>query len=169
MIAIGIAPGLKNVTFAVVQVTSPQDGLQIGRCLDIELLAGRKTPRDANPETLRKKATSIGLELSIYIERAIGLRDPATILGLGPPAHDTVEPDSHVEACRWMIIAICQSLGFRNVLSISREEYSLILGPKWRQLRFEPSLHLRQKPLYVAAGTALAAAQKFHVQSISGG
>jgi hypothetical protein len=178
VIAIGIAPGIRNVTFAVIRVTGapapaldgapPSQGTLVGKCLDIELLPGRKAPPDADVATLRKKALSIGLELSIFIERAVSLRDPVTILGLGPPAHDTMEPEPHVEACRWMIEGACAVLGLRNVVSVSREEYSLILGSKWRQARFEPPLHLRQKPLYVAAGTALAAAQKFHVQSLTG-
>jgi hypothetical protein len=150
MIVIGIAPGLKSLTYAVLE----QDGTARPVIVDKDVLLGPKV-RENGPGILStlvdlsKKAYVHHLVLEVVFERALvpfgRSPKPAAVLALGPPCNPK-EPPEHVQAVRIMLTALSRRFGI-PAQSFSETEMQALLEASPRESWFRvANRHLFTEP-----------------------
>lgn len=161
MIAIGFAPGIRNVACAVLRVVP---GEPVAHCLEVGLVRGWRLGEDADAATIFRKMRAMRLELTVHIDRALDFRDPVTIVGIGPGAKGSAaEPPSHIVAASEAVESMCLLFGLRVVVVNTHQQIDQLLGSGWRNRRLDRRFPPKATKLVTAAGTALAASELFHV------
>lgn len=151
MIAIGIAPGLKNLAYCVLVF----DQAGRGTCLDCDVLRGTKASEDVTFEVLIRKARAHQLILQTVFERAEPLR--GAVLGIGPPLAMKELP-RNIEAVRQMLQALATLFELPVYTYPDRRElYARFGGAKGYDSHLRDPLPTSNGPIVLAATGAVAA------------
>lgn len=132
MIVIGIAPGLKALSYSV--INTAQAPYEI---IDKDVLLGPRVSLADGLVNLGKKAYAHELVLGVVFERHIDpnrkLRPPV-VLALGPPCNpkEDLERPTHVMAVRLMITALCGRFGL-PLVTVTEPQILAALSPARRE------------------------------------
>jgi hypothetical protein len=133
MIVIGVAPGLKALTYSVLEFQPELPAT----CIDKDVLLGPKLPgKDDEPGFLKglvdiaKKAYVHHLILEVVFERALvpfgRAPKPRAALAIGPPCNPR-EPSQHVDAVRVMLSTLAHRFSL-PVTGVSESQMQLALS-----------------------------------------
>ncbi len=160
LIVIGVAPGLKSLSYAVINATEATP-----RIIDKDVLLG---PRGASLVNLARKAYVHELILSVVLERELETFGkaprPRAILALGPACNQKEEEQNpaHVVAVRIMLTALARRFGL-PVVPVRERGMRWALRPGKRESwysvanrRLSEPLDTDERKLVLAVAIALA-------------
>lgn len=153
MIVVGVAPGLKALTYSVLEIRPNQPPTVV----DKDVLLGPKLPgRDDEAGFLKglvelsKKAYVHHLIMEVVLERALvpvghRIAKPRGLLVLGPPCNPK-EPLEHVLGVRVMLRALASKFAL-PVTDMDEDEMRQILAPHKREGWFSVANRTIDEPL----------------------
>jgi hypothetical protein len=123
VIVVGISPGLRTLTYCVLEFPGMgKNGRKKAdpKIRDLELMKGGRVKKAASPgpDELRRKANPHALVLDVVLERAMDESTrlgTTTIMAVGPSANDE-EPEDHDRVVRLLLkqmVETLRSAGFR--------------------------------------------------------
>ena len=152
MIVIGVAPGLKSLTYSVTEIHGSRPAV----VLDKDVLLGpRVQAAESGPGfiaalvDLGKKAYVHRLVLDVVFERALvpigRAARPGAILAIGPPCNPKEIP-AHVHAVRVMLSSLAAQFAV-PVLHLDEPKMQELLAPKPRESWFRVANARLNEPL----------------------